>query len=165
MTTDAPARYATQEEVDYHTANHLRLLHPFLERLGAGGSTVSDGYVDTDPPDERFTTLGWSTVDAAIGVARTSAEHLFGMMAGPGDHDLLEEASVFLTVAACTLAGMEDPHKPGMNGPWAAMGLLRMLEELIERAEERERTSGHDVNAETLKRLGVTEKAGEVVYV
>lgn len=155
----------SQEEIDYHTANHLRLLLPLLQRLGGGGSKLSDGYVDTDPPEERFTALGWFTVDAAIEIARTSAEHLYDMMGGPGDRDLLGEASVFLTVAACALAGMKDSPKPGMSGPWAAMGLMRMLEALIARAEERERASDHDTIVEALRRLGATEKVEEGAHV
>lgn len=162
---DATSTSLSQEEIDYHTANHLRLLLPLLERLGQGASKVSDGYVDTNPPDESFTELGWFTVDHAIEIARRSAERLFDMMGGPGDRDLLEEASVFLTVAACALAGMKDSPKPGMNGPWAAMGLVRMLEALIARAEERERASDHDTIVEELRRLRAPAAVKEVAHV
>jgi len=91
--------------------------------------------------NERFTRLGWRTVDAARSVAWESAAYLWDEVQGrsTGLHDtaLLSDVQQFLAVTAAALRGL-DPDAddaPGMHGPWVATGLLSMAQSLLRRVD------------------------------
>ena len=140
----------TQWEIFHEIRNHLRVIEPLLERIGCGsGSQVGAGYVEMDKEtDERFTELGWSTVEALRTVAYTSAAYLWdvsGETTGDVDARLLNDVQGFFAVLACALLGMDKDARLGAHPPWVATGLWRMHGELQERVgkePERGRTIG-----------------------
>ena len=153
-----------QESIDHEVRNHLDLILPFLERLGAGSSTqVSAGYVEYEhgvDRGDRMTDLGLSLLKQAERVAWDSAGYLWDLTSGSDikqgvDTKLLDEVQGFLAVVACALKGVDATQAPeGLTAPWVTWHLHRTAEALRRRAE------GDEDEEEEVERAEATGEEG-----
>jgi hypothetical protein len=136
----------SQEEINAEAANHLGLIMPLLERLGAGSAAqISVGYIKDHQPgqveEESHTDMGLSLLQATQSIAWDSATYLYGVIMvridGKKDAALINDVQRFMAVTAAALRGIDAAELcPGIHPVWLAYCLQCMGRDLQKRVEQ-----------------------------